>query len=79
MPKIEFTPSISAGTIITLILAGLGMAVVWGEKNSDVRMLTESDSSHEVDIRALEVNQAKIITRLDSIKDTVDKIEKRLP
>jgi hypothetical protein len=79
MPKIEFNPTVSFGNLVTLILLGVGLAVAWGEKNSDVQTLTNSDSKHAGAIRELEVNQSAILTRLDNIKETVEKIEKRLP
>lgn len=86
MPKIEFDPKFSFGNVATLVVLGFGIAVAWGEKNADVAMLSKSDADHELSIhsadqaiRTLEKSQERILERLEGLKVTVERIEKKLP
>lgn len=86
MPKIEFNPQISFGNIVTMLAFALTLAVAWGEKNQDVEGLAKSDAKHDAAlssadtaIRSLERSHERILERLDGLKVTVERIEKKIP
>jgi hypothetical protein len=82
----RYLPSVSLGNIITIVAFALGLALAWGEKNSDVRQLTASDVRHDdaiqradSSIRVLERGQDRIMEQLTYIKSTMDRLEKKMP
>lgn len=86
MPRIEFNPTITFGNIVTLAVLGVGLAAAWGEKNADFESLSKSDHEHDAaisaadnSIRSLEKSQERILERLDSIKASVERLEKKIP
>lgn len=86
MTRPRYLPTVSMGNIITIAAFSLGLALAWGEKNSDVRQLVQSDVKHDtalekadVSIRTLERGQDRIVEQLVYIRETMDKLEKKIP
>jgi hypothetical protein len=86
MTRPRYLPSVSLGNIITILAFSLGLALAWGEKNSDVRQLAASDVRHDsalekadLSIRTLERGQDRIMEQLSYIKSTMDRLDKKLP
>jgi len=93
MTRPRYLPSVSLGNIITIVAFSLGLALAWGEKNSDVKQLVQSDARHDrsfeqvdtalekadTSIRTLERGQDRIVEQLVYIRETMDKLDKKLP
>ncbi len=84
MPKIEFNPSVSVGNVLTLVALVLSAAVAWGSYRVEVDELKRTITKHEEEInsvdetnRTLERSFERILERMDSIKATLDRLEKR--
>lgn len=86
MSKPEFLPTITLGNLLTVLPMIAVLAVIWGQREADMAYLKETDSRHEMrisentaNIRTLERSYDRTIERLDSMKTTVERIDKKLP
>lgn len=85
MPKFEFNAVISLGNVITFILMLVGIASVWGQRESDISSINSTtirhDSSilsHSISIRSLELAQERIFAQLEAIRASTDRLEKKI-
>lgn len=86
MSKPEFLPTITLGNLLTVLPMIALLAVIWGQREADLTHLKDTDTRHEMritnnvsSIHMLERNQDRTLERLDSLKTTVDRIDKKLP
>lgn len=104
----KYAPQISLGNFITIGIFIIGLAIAWGEKNSDIKTLEDGSSKlksrieeiatasakridevaqvnakdvkdAEVNIHQLQISHERIVERLEGIKTSIDRIEKKIP
>lgn len=93
----RYIPQISLGNFITMGIFIIGLAVAWGEKNTDIRALEQAGERRdrrveeiatmttielkesEQSIQKLQISHASIVERLEGIKASIDRIEKKMP
>jgi len=104
----KYAPQISLGNFITIGIFIIGLAIAWGEKNSDIKTLEDGSSKlksrieeiaaasakkidevaqinakdvkdAEMNIHQLQISHERIVERLEGIKTSIDRIEKKIP
>jgi len=104
----KYTSQVSLGNYITIVIFIVGLAIAWGEKNSDIKTLEDGSNKlksrieeiasantekieevartnakdvkdAEVHIHQLQISHERIVERLEGIKTSIDRIEKKMP
>lgn len=80
MTSPRYISQISFGNVITLSLLLITAAIAWGNKESDMRSLEQTDDKTsvrvteiELRVRVLESSHSAILAQLTYIKEAIDK------